>query len=272
MTDYLAANRRLWDELVAIHLRSEFYDVAAFKAGGCSLTPLEREEVGDVSGKSLLHLQCHFGLDTLSWARRGARVTGIDFSAEGIDAARALAAESGTQATFVQCELQEVPNAVAERFDIVFTTWGVLTWLPDIDGWARTVRECLRPGGLFYLADQHPFTYIFHEAWRGGDDPLQVARDYFIDGQPERFDYEEDYAEPGAALANTFTYEWTHSLGAIVSALAAAGLEIEFLREHPFVPWKAFAGLEKGEGAYWRMPAGRPEIPLSFSIRASARP
>lgn len=155
----MQANRRHWDELVSIHLRSEFYDVASFVGGRSTLLSIESEEVGDVTDKTLLHLQCHFGMDTLSWARVGATVTGVDFSGEAVKAARRLADEVGLaeRASFIESNIYALPDNLSGQFDVVFTSYGVLGWLPDIEGWARVAAHFVKPGGFFYIAEVHPF-------------------------------------------------------------------------------------------------------------------
>src|SRR5512136_2825848 len=139
-----------------IHVRSPFYDVAGFKAGKNSLKSVELAEVGDVGGKRLLHLQCHFGMDTLSWARLGARVTGVDYAPQAIDLARELAREAGLEADFICASIYDLPERLTGTFDIVFTSYGVLCWLPDLPAWGRVIAHFLRPGGIFYIADGHP--------------------------------------------------------------------------------------------------------------------
>jgi 2-polyprenyl-3-methyl-5-hydroxy-6-metoxy-1,4-benzoquinol methylase len=165
MDPRVAANRALWDEWTPIHVRSEFYDVEGWKAGTrVDLYPMLVDEVGDVSGKDLLHLQCHFGLDTLAWARRGARVTGIDISERGIEQARLLAAETGQEATFVVSDVVELPDNLEGEFDVVFTSLGALNWLPDLPRWAEVVAHFVRPGGFFYIAEAHPFAWVFDDS------------------------------------------------------------------------------------------------------------
>jgi len=161
MDEYLAANRALWDEWTAIHETSSFYDLEAFKAGGSRLRDYEVDEVGDVTGKSLLHLQCHFGIDTLSWARLGARVTGADFSDRAIELGRSLAAELRLDATFVRSDLYDLPSVLDGQFDVVYTSRGVLGWLPDLGRWAGVVAHFLRPGGVFYMTEIHPVAQAF---------------------------------------------------------------------------------------------------------------
>src|SRR3954447_5764327 len=227
--EWREANRASLGEGVPIKVSGEFYDVAAFKAGQERLQPFEIEEVGNVSGKDLLHLQCHFGIDTLSWARRGARVTGLDFSGPAIEAARKLASEMGLEATFVQSDVYEAARATGgETFDIIYTGRGALNWLPDIERWAGVVAGRIRPGGFLYLTEFHPFTEVF------GDDDLTVEYDYFQDESPRVWDEPGTYADFDAETVHNVTYEWNHTLGNVVSAVSAAGLNVELLHEFDY--------------------------------------
>ncbi|MCG2767215.1 MAG: class I SAM-dependent methyltransferase, partial [Anaerolineae bacterium] len=164
MTNYLETNRELWNGWAKLHIESAYYDVEGFKAGGESLHPLEIEEVGDVSGKTLLHLQCHFGQNTLSWARRGARVTGVDFSDDAIALACSLSRELDIEAEFIRSDIYDLPEVLDRQFDIVFTSYGVLCWLPDLTRWAEIVARYLSPGGTFYIAEFHPLLTMFDDA------------------------------------------------------------------------------------------------------------
>ena len=264
---WFEANRRHWDERVPIHRRAAFYDVAGFLAGRSALEPDEIEEVGDVAGKSLLHLQCHFGLDTLSWARLGANVTGLDFSAEGVRAARALAAGAGLAAEFVEANVYDAPAALEGRaFDIVYTGRGALVWLPDLPRWAETVAALLAPGGLLYLREGHPFAHVFDDEAASG---LHVRYPYFHGPEPDRWDDPGSYADPAAQTVHNETFEWSHTLGALVTALARAGLVIESLREFDHLFWKAFEWMAPGEEpGSWVLPGRRSAIPLQYSLRA----
>lgn len=267
MDHYLAANRTHWDELVPIHARSASYNVAGFKGGRISLDRLEREELGDVRGKSLLHLQCHFGLDTLSWARLGAQVTGVDFSAAGIEQARALSAELDIPAQFICSDIYELPNVLSGQFDVVYTSYGVLTWLPDLPRWGQIVAHFLRPGGVFYIAEIHPFANVFYE----GDDAvdLRAHYSYFYSPEPLRFEDEGSYADAQAQVANKVTYEWTYTLADTVSALTAAGLRIEFLHEFPWCCFQKFPFLEQDEEGRWWQPGRATTVPMTFSLKAT---
>jgi len=265
--EYLAANRRLWNEWTPIHTASAFYDVEGFKTGGPRLRPYEIEEVGEVAGKDLLHLQCHFGLDTLSWARLGARVTGADFSSVAIERARALASELSIPATFVCSELGELPQSLAGDFDVVYTSFGVLGWLPDLARWAQVVTHFVRPGGIFYVTEIHPVAQVWDDEGVGPGE-LRLRYPYWGRPEPLASPVQGSYTDPGAHVEEPVEYGWSHSLGEIVSAVAATGLHIEFLHEFPFVAWPV-PFLEPREDRTWRLPAEQPgELPLFFSLRA----
>ena len=266
MDEQLAANRRLWDERVDVHYRSAFYDVASFKAGGSRISQFELDEIGEVAGRDLLHLQCHFGLDTLSFARLGARVTGVDFSAPAVERARALAEELGLDATFVRSDVLELPAKLGGDFDIVYTSHGVLGWLPDLRRWAQVIAHFLRPGGVFYIAEIHPVAQALDDAEEATEPRLRYP--YFSSGQALEFPVAGSYAEPTAVFTQPVEYSWVHDLGEIVSCIAGAGLRIDFLHEHPFNAWR-LPFLSRIDGQ-WRLPPGtQGELPLSFSLRAT---
>ena len=253
-------NRAFWDERVPIHTASDFYDVEGFKAGREPLQDFELGDLGDVTGLSLVHLQCHFGLDTLSWARHGARVTGLDFSAPAIEAARGLAADIGVEADFICADVYDAPAALGGRsFDVVYVNVGAINWLPDIRRWAEVVSALLNPGGVLYMKEVHPFSWVF------GDDELTVENDYFA----HRSDYDEPgtYTDPDARTVHNRTEEWQHPLGEVINALIAAGLTLELLGEHDHQAYRQWPFMEKDAGVY-RMPAGTPRLPLMYSLRA----
>lgn len=267
MQDYMNGNRALWNEMTPIHARSAFYDVEGFKRGRITLGNIEREEVGDVSGKSLLHLQCHFGMDTLSWARLGANVTGVDFSDEAIALARSLSQELDISARFIQTNIYDLLDILDEQFDIVFTSQGALPWLPDIERWGQIVARYLKPGGTFYIIEGHPFVLLFDDA--PGITTYQIGYRYFQGPEPLKFEGGgSDYADQSARLTHP-SYEWIHSLDSIVSSLAGAGLHIQFLHEFPFCAWQALPFLEESADGWWRAPEGMIPIPMTFSIKAT---
>lgn len=269
LDDYLKANLASWDEAVGAHLDSQLYAVAGFKAGRTSLHQIEIDELGPLVGEgtTLLHLQCHFGLDTLSWARQGATVTGVDFSGEGIAAARSLAEELGLtqRATFVQSDVYHLRKVLDGRFDVVFTSWGVLLWLGDLARWAQVVAHFLKPGGVFYIAEFHPYAFLLADD--STPDSLRIGYPYFMYGAPQRFDEPGDYAEPDARFEHTVTYEWSHGLAEIVDPLLRNGLRLDFLHEFPYtLEGLPFPFLEMGADGHQRV-KGRPDFPLSFSLK-----
>jgi SAM-dependent methyltransferase len=273
LTSRTEVNRAWWDERVPIHVGSTFYDVEGFRAGGSSLRPFESEEVGDVAGKRLAHLQCHFGLDTLSWARSGASVVGLDFSPPAVEAGTNLADEMGLDARFVRANLYDAVEALrGERFDVVYTGLGALNWLPDLPRWGSIVAELLKPGGMLYLAEFHPFTWVF------GDDTLEIEYGYFHDPEGESFDDDEQgsYADMTIPTRNNATVEWAHTMSDVVNAVLGAGLQIELLSEHDYTLFPRFNHLELdtetlGAGVIYRQPAGTPHLPLMYSLRARAQ-
>jgi SAM-dependent methyltransferase len=264
MDEKLEQNRRYWDQAAEAHIASEFYDVEGFRRGRDSLTPLEDEEMGDIAGKDLLHLQCHFGMDTLSLARRGARVTGVDFSPKAIAAARALARDLGLPARFVESDIDSLPEHLEAEFDIVYTGWGVKAWLPDLTRWSEVIARFLRPGGKLHLLEIHPFSYVFEE---DGETP-RVVNPYFVSG-PTRFETGGASYATGVGIDVDHNYEWQHAISEIFGALLGAGLRIESFREFPWSCYRQFPWLEQCEDGCWHIPEGLPSLPLSFAIRAA---
>jgi SAM-dependent methyltransferase len=258
-------NREAWDERVPIHVASDFYDNESFLAGRSTIRAFERPEVGDVSGKDLVHLQCHFGQDTLSWARLGASVTGLDFSAPAIEEATTLAGASGLDARFVCADVYDAPEVLGpESFDIVYTGLGALNWLPDIVRWGAVVASLLRPGGFAYLAEFHPITDVF------ADESLVVELDYFRHPEGDWWESGGTYADDGAVTRSNRTVEWTHPVADVVSSLLDAGLRLELLHEHDHTLFRRWPFLERDEqDRAYRPPAGTPRLPLMYSLRAS---
>lgn len=266
MEQYLEANRKLWDMWTPLHVKSEFYDVEGFKAGRRPLDSIVREGVGEVAGKSLLHLQCHFGMDTLSWARLGARATGVDFSSEAIKTAHELSREIGVPAEFVCTNLYDLPLVLTGQFDIVFTSYGTVYWLPDVESWAKVIAHFLKPGGMFFIADGHPFSQVFEN--EGDVTSLEVRYPYFYSPEPQRWETTGSYAS--AEPVHGVEYGWQHSLSDIINALIGAGLRIEELREYSVAAWKMFPFMEQMEDGFWRLPERFPQMPLTFSLKAIA--
>ncbi len=265
MYKYLKNNRDLWNELTTIHAQSEFYDVEGFKNGRSSmLYPIELEEMGDVNGKSLLHLQCHFGMDTLSWARLGAKVTGVDFSDKSIELARSLSKELRIEADFICSDIYKLPDVMDEKFDIVYTSAGVLCWLPDLKRWGKIISWFLKPGGFFYILEGHPSIMVFDDSPDATE--LKVKYSYFHGPEPNKWEPEGDYADPDAVVTHG-SYEWTHGMGDIISSLICAGLRIEFLHEFPVIFFKRFPFMERDKEGWWRIEGEK--IPLIFTLKAT---
>lgn len=267
MDDWTNLNRANWDERTLVHLRDTggVYDLDAIRRGADVLGPIEGAEIGDVAGKGLLHLQCHFGADTISLARRGAAVTGLDFSSTAIAAARDLAAASGIDATFVEGNVYDAPALAGTGFDIVFTTWGTIGWLPDIRRWAAAVSGCLAPGGFLYFADGHPTLHLMKEV----DSALQVAWDWHTPpDDPIIEESDQSYAGDGTRIENARVCEWNHPLSAVLGALVDEGLSLVFLREHDAIPWRAFPSMVAAPGRMYRQAESQRKIPLAFSLKA----
>lgn len=269
MDSYRQANLESWEERVPIHAASRMYGLDRFIAEPDRLTGVvefDAPRVGDVRGRSLLHLQCHFGLDTLSWARLGARVTGVDFSPTAIAVARRIAADIGVEARFIESELYDSPNVLNETFDVVYTSVGAINWLPDIRTWARIVADFLAPGGTFHMRESHPILSAIDDV---REDHLLVLRHpYFNTGKPVRWDEPGTYTDGGENLVNNVTYEWPHSLGDVIGGLLEAGLQITAFEEHDTLEWQFLDWMVQVEGGRWALPEGRERLPMMFSVTA----
>lgn len=270
MTDYeagcRAANLANWDERTGIHIQSRFYDLDGWIRDERGPKPWETDALGDVSGLTLVHLQCHIGTDTLAWARAGARVTGVDFSPAAIAAASDLALKAGLddRATFVCADVYDAASALAgETFDVVYVSLGALCWLPSVDRWAEQVCALVRPGGRVYVHDAHPL------AWALADDELVVEHTYFEEGQPFVDDSPRTYTDAEVEISSRRSYEWNHSLGEIVSALIARGLRIDALEELDWTVWRRYPWLDVSPDGRYTVPTGKPRLPLSFMLLAT---
>jgi SAM-dependent methyltransferase len=265
MDEYLRANQKRWDQLTLEHKESEFYDLAGFRQGKDRLRSIELSELGDVAGKTLLHLQCHFGMDTLAWARRGAIVTGVDFSPEAISLAQSLSDELEIPARFVCTDIHDLPDALSGEFDIVFTSYGVLHGLADLGRWGRIIAHFLRPGGIFYIVEDHPFFRVFRAK---PDGEFRAERSYFFSKEPQRIEAAGSYATDNKGPTGEY-YVWDHSLGEVINSLINAGLQIDFLHEFPYAARAKFPFMEQGEDGWWRLPSDRHgTIPFLFSLQA----
>lgn len=253
------ANRNHWDQRVRIHIKSDFYNVKGFKNGESSLTEVERDALGDVSGKSLLHLQCHFGQDTLSWARKGAVVTGVDFSPKAILAANELSAELGIPARFIEANVYDLPKVLDEKFDFVFTSFGSIVWLPNMDQWAAVVNNHLKPGGTFFIAEFHPTFYLFDF------DSGKISYDYF-NSRIYKENIERTYTGSDEVISGT-EYFWNHDLSEVISALLRTGLRLVEFREFPFSPFNCFPNMEELSPKRYTWTLHGRQIPHVYSIK-----
>jgi SAM-dependent methyltransferase len=256
-------NRALWDEIAPVHFDA-YREVALLRQGAEILDEIELREIGDVRGRTMLHLQCHIGTDTLAWERHGAIVTGLDFSSESIACAERLKAELGLHAWFVHANVYDARSVVDERFDLVYTSRGVLCWLRDLEEWGRIVAHFLKPGGVFYLMESHPILNALEERPSG---ELSFAHGYFHRSAPTV------WADQGADYASDYvprnpSYEWTWTVGDVVNALVGAGLRIELLNEYDRLFFRLFPGMESEDGRWFRLPALGDRLPLLLTIRA----
>ncbi len=267
MSDPIEINRRNWDERAVIHARDTTgdYRLDRFRAGEDALHEIEAAELGDIAGKRVLHLQCHIGRDTLCLVRRGAVATGLDFSGPALETARRLAEETGLAAKFVQGTVDEAPRLTPGPFDLVFTTWGTICWLPDMTAWARVIASVLAPGGELYFADAHPSFNVLeeHAGKLAPTHDFQTPRD-----RPLEFVSATTYTGDTTIMAHQATREWIHPLSTILGALIEAGLTITMFHEHEVLPWQGLPCLVPESDRLWRLPEGYPRLPLSFSLRA----
>jgi SAM-dependent methyltransferase len=255
--DYLKINQAGWNKRTEVHVKSKFYDVEGFLNGKNVLNSIELNDLGKVKGKSLLHLQCHFGLDTLSWARLGAKVTGVDLSSTAIAKAQELAEQTSLAAEFICADVYSFGDTCQQQYDIVFTSYGAICWLPDIERWAQTVANSLTPNGTFYMAEFHPFYDIF------------AGYSYFHNEQPD-IEEEGTYTENDVGETTTLA-TWAHPLGSVVNALLKAGIEITELNEYPYSPYNCFEGMIEREPAKFYLTHKEQNIPLIYTIKGTKK-
>ena len=258
---YFEVNKATWNEKVKVHSKSEMYDLEAFKKGKTSLMKYEVDALGDVKGKSLLHLQCHFGQDTLSWSRLGAKCVGVDLSNEGIKLAQQLNEELNLDAEFVCCNVLDTSDYIKDKFDIVFTSYGTIGWLPDLKPWGKMIAERLKSGGTFYIAEFHPIVWMFDYL-----DGKPVMKYGYNQEEAIYEEYEGTYANQSSKMISK-EYGWNHGLGEVVSALTEAGLHIEYLKEYDESPYNVLPDLiETKSGNY----VTKDRLyPLIFEIKAT---
>ena len=255
--DYLTTNKATWNARTDIHVASKFYNIDNFLQGSSSLTEIETAELGDVTGKKLLHLQCHFGLDSLSFARKGAIVTGVDLSDKAIDKANELAAKTELNARFVCHDVCSFEHTAKANFDIVFTSFGVICWLPNLSLWAQTIADNLASGGIFYMAEFHPF----HDIIEGYA--------YFNHQQPD-VAQEGTYTENCTGEKHT-VITWAHPISEVINALLCAGLQLKHFNEFDYSPYNYFAGLTQNNNhstPRYQLLNDNIPMPLVYSLSA----
>ncbi|WP_425077352.1 class I SAM-dependent methyltransferase [Psychroserpens sp. S379A] len=258
---YFETNRNTWNEKVKIHSKSDMYNLEAFKKGKSSLMTYELNALGDVNGKSLLHLQCHFGQDTLSWSRAGAKCVGVDLSDEGIALAQQLNEELQLDAKFVRCNVLDTSEYIDDTFDIVFTSYGVIGWLPDLKPWAKMIAERLKKGGVFYMAEFHPIVWMFDYL-----DGKQIMKYGYMQDEVIYEEYEGTYANQNSKMISK-EYGWNHGLSEVINALIEAGLQIDYLNEYDESPYNVLPDLETTKSGMY---ATKDRLyPLIFEIKAT---
>ncbi|MEN9972777.1 MAG: hypothetical protein RIS20_1124 [Bacteroidota bacterium] len=257
---YLDLNRTNWNNRVAGHLTSDFYEMDAFRVGKSSLKEIELALLGDIKGKSVLHLQCHFGQDTLSLARMGAQVTGIDFSDKAIDEAKNLAAELSIDAEFICCDIYSAPEHLQEKFDIVYTTYGTIGWLPHVSKWAEIIAHFLKTNGQFIFVDFHPVVWMFDDNFK------HVAYNYFQE-DPIIEEVSGSYADKEIQITDT-TITWNHGLSEVYQALQRAGLTIDHFSEYPFSPYDCLNDLIEVEPNRFQVKHLVNKIPMVYALTA----
>jgi SAM-dependent methyltransferase len=275
MEDYRAVNRVSWDERVPAHVESPDYAVSSFLEDPAFLSGVvsfDRPLLGDIAGLRGVHLQCHIGTDTISLARLGARMTGLDFSAPALEQARRLAADTGEETDFVQADLYDAANVLGTgTFDLVYTGIGALCWLPDVDRWAGVVVDLLAPGGRLFMREGHPMMWAIDDSRRDGR--LVVEYPYFETETPLVLTAEGTYVHTDKSFEHNTTHTWNHGLGEIVTALLERGMRVTGLTEHDSVPWEAFPGyMEKLGGGEFRFAERPTRLPHSYTLQAVKDP
>jgi 2-polyprenyl-3-methyl-5-hydroxy-6-metoxy-1,4-benzoquinol methylase len=259
-TDYVELNRHAWNVCTAYHVESRFYDVPSFIKGKSSLNAIELALLGDVTGKSILHLQCHFGQDSLSLARMGANVTGIDLSDKAIEQAKNLNEQLGLDATFICCNIYDLPKYLNQQFDIVFTSYGTICWLPDLQKWGHIIASFLRPGGLFVFAEFHPVIWMYD------NDFENITCNYFK-AEPIYDTASGTYADREAPITCE-SVNWNHSLGEVFTALLSNGLHIKDFQEYDYSPHACFNGLKEVAPGKYIIEKWGNKVPIVYSILA----
>lgn len=258
MEDYLEVNKASWNNRLESHLTSDFYDLEGFKKGKTSLNDIELDILGDITGLKILHLQCHFGQDTISLSRLGAEVTGMDLSDDSVKKAKELAYECGTDTEFVCCDLYDLPNHLTGQFDIVFTSYGTISWMPDLDKWASVIDHFLKPGGRFVFAEFHPVVWMF-------DDEMEKIKYHYFNAKPIIEEEEGTYADRSAAIKQKYVC-WNHGLAEVVTSLLNKGMTLNMLREFDYSPYAFVNYSEEIEPGKFRIKNFQDKVPLVYAL------
>jgi SAM-dependent methyltransferase len=259
--NYISLNKESWNNKVEHHINSDFYDMLGFLAGNTSLNEIELSLLGNVSGKSILHLQCHFGQDTISLGRMGAHVTGIDFSEKAMESATALAAQTGIEASFICCNIYDLPQHLSGQYDIVYTSYGTIGWLPDLSRWAQIISHFLKPGGRFIFAEFHPVVWMFDDNFE------KIGYNYFNDGP--LFETENGtYADRSANITQQYI-NWNHSISEVLNHLIANGLQINSFNEYDYSPYSCFKHVVEFAPKKFRIAHLDNRIPMVYSLAAT---
>lgn len=258
--DYLSINKKSWNNRVDTHMQSDFYDMAGFLKGNTSLKTIELELLGDISGQSVLHLQCHFGQDTISLARMGAKATGVDLSDKAIEKAEELAIKCKADAHFICSDIYKLPNHLNEQFDVVFTSYGTIGWLPDVDKWAKVISTFLKPGGRLVFVEFHPFVWMY-------DDDFQTIKYNYFNTGPILEEESGTYADREASIQQDYVM-WNHSMSEVVKSLLSNGLTIRVLEEYNYSPYACFNHTVEFEAGKFRIQHLGDKIPMVYAIEA----
>lgn len=258
MENYIDINKTAWNQKTNVHINSEFYNNEAFLKGKSSLKSIEQDLLGDIQGKSVLHLQCHFGQDTISLSRLGAKVTGIDLSDNAINHARKMAKELEVDTRFICSDIYNLPEVLDEKFDIVFTSYGVIGWLPDMERWAKTISHYLKAGGRFVMVEFHPVIWMFDDDFR------TISYNYFNAGEIVE-ELEGSYAVRNAEIQYT-TVTWTHSLSEVIGNLIQAGIRINKFEEFDYSPYNCFKHTFQIDEDKYRIKHLDNKLPMIYSI------
>lgn len=263
MENYLDINRKLWNAKVDSHLRSDFYFVDEFLKGRTSLNSIELELLGEIKGKEILHLQCHFGQDSISLSRMGAKVTGVDLSDKSIEAAIDLAQKCGTDTQFLISDVYELPTILDQKFDLVYTTYGTIGWLPDLEKWAKVVSHFLKPGGKLIFVEFHPFIWMYNE------DFTAIKYDYFK-GEPIIETSEGTYADQSAKISLE-EISWNHEISDVIQSLIDQNLELKNMREYDYSPYSCFKNMNEVAKGKFQIPQFGNKVPYVYSIIAEKK-